>query len=114
MKLAFCLFKYYPFGGLEQSFLNIAIEAIEQEFVVDVYTMKWEGDIPNGLNVITVKPKGLSNHSRAFNYSRQIKPLLDQGNYDLVVGFKRMPHLIYTITVMFVLLTIWRNAAHPY
>lgn len=93
MRLAFCLFKYYPFGGLEQSFLNIAIEAIKQGFVVDVYTMKWEGDIPNGLNVITVQPKGLSNHRRAFNYSRQIKPLLDQGNYDLVVGFKRMPHL---------------------
>ena len=38
MKLAFCLFKYYPYGGLEQSFLNITRQALACGHEVHVFT----------------------------------------------------------------------------
>ena len=51
MRLAFCLFKYFPYGGLARDFLRIAQLCQQQGHSIDVYTMEWRGDIPKGFNV---------------------------------------------------------------
>lgn len=93
MKLGFCLFKYFPFGGLQRDFYGIASECVARGHQVDVYTMHWQGDIPKGFNVILIKPRGWMNHYRYWDFSKKVKKLLLQQRYDLVIGFNKMPYL---------------------
>jgi UDP-glucose:(heptosyl)LPS alpha-1,3-glucosyltransferase len=91
VKFAFCLFKYFPFGGLQRDFLRIARECLDRGHEVDVYTMAWEGQFEPGLTIHVVPSKGLQNHVRAKNFYASIEPRLSA--YDVVVGFNKMPGL---------------------
>lgn len=93
MKFAFCLFKYFPFGGLQRDFLRIAKECLKRGHLVDVYVMTWEGKYEPGIPVHKIRCEGLQNHSRIEHFIQKVKPLLAQGDYDLVVGFNKMPNL---------------------
>jgi UDP-glucose:(heptosyl)LPS alpha-1,3-glucosyltransferase len=91
MKLAFCLFKYFPFGGLQRDFLRIAKEAIRRGHQVDVFTMRWEGELEPTLSIHIISVKKSQNHHRAQEFFSKIQPRLAE--YDLVVGFNKMPGL---------------------
>lgn len=93
MKLAFCLFRYYPFGGLERDFMRIAIAAQKRGHSITVYTMSWEGEIPEGFVVNIVTAKGLWNHARCLSYIKNLAVYLQEQAFDLVIGFNRMPGL---------------------
>lgn len=93
MRLAFCLFKYFPFGGLQRDFLRIAKECLQRKHMVDVYTMQWEGAYEPGLGIRLIQTTGLQNHTRREDFVEKIKPDLKQGQYDLIVGFNKMPGL---------------------
>ena len=41
--LAFCLFKYFPHGGLQRDMLRIALACQLRGYSIDVYTTSWEG-----------------------------------------------------------------------
>jgi UDP-glucose:(heptosyl)LPS alpha-1,3-glucosyltransferase len=58
MKLAFCLFKYFPYGGLQRDFLRIARVCRERGHEVHVYTMQWEGDVEPGLPIHFITASG--------------------------------------------------------
>ncbi len=104
MNFAFCLFNFYPYGGLEQSFLNISKQALVSGHHVDVFTRSWEGDIPEGLQVNILACKGWSNHALAKKYVQQLQQELARQRYDVIVGFNRMPGLdvYYNADVSFV------------
>ncbi len=89
MKFAFCLFKYFPFGGLQRDFLRIAKACVHRGHQVDVFTMAWEGEPEPAITVHIVPVTKLQNHSRAQQFVKQIQPQLLK--YDLVVGFNKMP-----------------------
>lgn len=91
MKLAFCLFKYFPFGGLQRDFLKIAQMAIARGHQVDVYTRIWEGEQDKTLRIHLIKTKKLQNHTRNQEFAAKIQPYLKE--YDCVVGFNKMPGL---------------------
>ncbi len=91
MKLAFCLFKYFPFGGLQRDFLRIAKEAVRRGHQVDVFTMVWEGELEPTLSIHIIPVKKSQNHQRAQEFFAKIQPRLAE--YDLVVGFNKMPGL---------------------
>ncbi len=91
MKLAFSLFKYFPFGGLQRDFLRIARECLNRGHQVDVFAMAWEGEREPGLTIHIVPPRGFSNHVRAKNFVADIASSLI--SYDVVVGFNKMPGL---------------------
>jgi UDP-glucose:(heptosyl)LPS alpha-1,3-glucosyltransferase len=98
MKLAFCIFKYYPFGGLERNFLRITEECLRRGHAVTIYTMSWEGDIPEvftekNCKIIKVPFSGVSNHARCASYVKNLSSSMVRSDYDLVVGFNRMPGL---------------------
>lgn len=93
MRLAFCLFKYFPFGGLQRDFLRIAKAAIARGHMVDVYTMEWEGRYEAGLAIHTVAISSRFNHNRRLEFIHAIQPSLQAGQYDLIVGFNKMPGL---------------------
>lgn len=93
MNLAFCLFNYFPYGGLQRDFLRIAQECVQRGHQVDVYTMRWEGERDPQLNIIILPPIGLQNHSRRKNFVKQLRTELNKKSYDLIVGFNKMPGL---------------------
>jgi UDP-glucose:(heptosyl)LPS alpha-1,3-glucosyltransferase len=93
MRLAFCLFKYFPYGGLQRDFLRIARACLAQGHMIDVYTMLWDGTYEPGLAIRTIPVKGIRNHKRREDFVKQIQPYLNQGHYDLIVGFNKMPGL---------------------
>ena len=93
MRIAFCLFKYFPFGGLQRDFLRIAQACLARGHVIDVYTLSWEGQLEPGLAIHVISVKSLTNHQRRLDYIRQVTPFLQAGHYDAVVGFNKMPGL---------------------
>ena len=93
MKLAFCLFNYFPFGGLQRDFLRIARACQQRGHVIHVYTMYWEGEPEPGFEVHIIKTTGWGNDKRCQSFAAQVKPQLDAGQYDLVIGFNKMPKL---------------------
>ncbi len=105
MKLAFCIFKYFPFGGLERNFLRITEACLAQGHETHVYTMDWQGRQPDGLKVTEVRFSGFSNHGRAATFVSNLEKILKSERYDLIVGFNRMPglDLYYNADVCYVL-----------
>ncbi|MBU4262362.1 MAG: glycosyltransferase family 4 protein [Proteobacteria bacterium] len=93
MKLAICLFNYFPYGGLERNFLRISRECLARGHTVDVFTMRWEGEKPDGISVSEIAPRGMSNHRQAAAYTADVAEKINGKNFDLVLGFNRMPGL---------------------
>lgn len=91
--IAFCLFRYFPYGGLQRDFLRIAKLCQAAGFGIRVYTMRWDGDIPDGFDVRIVETGGFSNHSRALNFSRKVCKLLESEPMAVVAGFNKMAGL---------------------
>lgn len=93
MKFAFCLFKYFPFGGLQRGFLQIAEVCLARGHQVDVYTISWQGEIPDRLHVSIVPVRGFTNHRRCESFAERLRQRLAARHYDAVVGFNKMPGL---------------------
>lgn len=93
MKLAFCLFKYFPYGGLQRDFLRIAQTMLARGHEVHVYTMRWDGDVPEGIHLHLLKTMGWSNHARSVAFAKQVTQELATQQYDVVVGFNKIPNL---------------------
>ncbi|MRS01777.1 glycosyltransferase family 1 protein [bacterium] len=93
MKLAFCLFHYFPFGGLQRDFFRIALSCQARGHEVHVFTMSWQGDVPEGFYVHHIQVKGWTNHGKAFRFSCQISSILSESDYDVVIGFNKMAGL---------------------
>ncbi len=93
MKFAFCVFKYFPFGGLERNCLRMAQVAVERGHQVDIYCLDWQGDKPSNINVIELRVSALTNHGRAAAFSKKMQKIFVETPYDIVVGFNRMPGL---------------------
>jgi len=90
VNLAFCLFQYFPFGGLQRDFKHIAEACQRQGHAIRVYTTAWEGDIPSDFQVSLVSVRGITNHQRCWNYSKDVNKLLAKQPNDLIVGFNKM------------------------
>lgn len=91
--IAFCLYKYFPFGGLQRDFLHIAKACQARGCHIRVYTLSWQGEQPTGFEIIQVPVKARSNHSRNTQYSAWVKNALAQYPANIVVGFNKMPNL---------------------
>ena len=93
MKLAFCLFKYFPYGGLQRDLVRIAKACRERGHEIHIFTMQWEGDLIPGFTLHLINAKGLQNHTRAHSFRKQVKAAMAAEAYDLVIGFNKMPGL---------------------
>ncbi|MGI9322890.1 MAG: glycosyltransferase family 4 protein [Pseudomonadales bacterium] len=91
--MAFCLFKYFPYGGLQRDFLRIALKVQEKGYRIRVYTLTWQGDLPPGFELVPVPVTSLTNHSRYRKFHLWVQRHLTQNPADKVVGFNKMPDL---------------------
>lgn len=93
MKFAFCLFKYFPFGGLQRDFIRIANECVRRGHEVDVYCMHWEGAQDPSIKVTVLPTKGWQNHTQSQQFVKSLLKHLKFKKYDLIIGFNKMPEL---------------------
>lgn len=93
MKLAFCLFKYFPYGGLQRDFLRIASECVRRGHEVHVYTQQWEGEVDERFHIHTINTQGWQNHARNLSFVDAIQVELAKHAHDLVIGFNKIPNL---------------------
>ena len=91
LRLAFCLFAYRPYGGLQRDFLRIAKVCALRGHKIDVYTMQWQGSIPAAFNVHILPVRRIRNHQRDRHFCTLLATRLQQQEYALVVGFNRIP-----------------------
>jgi UDP-glucose:(heptosyl)LPS alpha-1,3-glucosyltransferase len=91
LKLAFCLFAYRPYGGLQRDFYRIAQACAARGHRVDVYTKEWQGAVPDNFNVQVLPVRGFRNHVRNRHFIRLANREIRARGFDVVIGFNRMP-----------------------
>jgi len=91
--LAFVLFKYFPYGGLQRDFLRIARVCAAQGFAIRVYTLSWEGERPAGFEIVEVPVRALVNHRRYARFAQWMHADLARRPVALLVGFNKLPGL---------------------
>ncbi|ORU92070.1 MAG: glucosyltransferase [Cycloclasticus sp. symbiont of Poecilosclerida sp. N] len=93
MRLAFALYKYFPYGGLARDFVRIANICLEKGYLIDVYVMEWQGDCIHGFNTHILSCKGWSNHGKVADFHNQLHEKLSAKKYDVVIGFNKIPNI---------------------
>ena len=93
MLIALCLFKYFPYGGLQRDFMAIGKELHKRGHKIRVYTRTWQGEKPEEFEIILTPIKAFTNHSANEKYYNWVKKHLESHPVDMVVGFNRMPGL---------------------
>lgn len=93
MRIAFVLFNWFVYGGLQQDLVKI-LRACEGKAELSVYCQSWEGERVPGVDVQVVKTQGLTSTARRQRFAdfivRNVKP-----NVDCLIGFNRVPALDY-------------------
>lgn len=93
MTVAFCLYKYFPFGGLQRDFMRISAAVALRGHKVRVYVQSWQGERPDAFDIIIVPVRSKTNHGRNYEYYQWVNEHLSQHPVDRVVGFNKMPGL---------------------
>jgi len=91
--LAFSLFKYFPYGGLQRDFLKIALACQARGYHIRVYTLSWVGDLPDGFNLRIVPASAMTNHKKYQRFSEWVMKDLEEHSVDGLIGFNKMPNL---------------------
>ena len=92
-ELAFCIFKYFPYGGIQRDFLKIALESIRLGSQVRVYTLKWTGEVPDDFDLVLVPVSAITRHTLYRRYSEWVRDHLAKNPVDVVVGINKIPEL---------------------
>ena len=93
MKLAFCLFRYFPWSGLARDFLRVVQECHRRGHDTHVYVREWQGTRPTGMHINVLEVSALSNHARDLSFYRRFKEITTRQHFDVIIGFNRMPGL---------------------
>ncbi len=91
--LAFCLFKYFPHGGLQRDMVRVATACQQRGYRIAVYTTAWEGALPQGFELHIGCVGGLTNHARMRRYHAWLSTQLAGRDVACVVGFNKLPGL---------------------
>ena len=90
MKIALCLFKYFPYGGLQRDFLQLA-NALSKKYVVEVFTTTWEGESPRNLSIHKISVNGMTNHKRMQYFAKNAIKEAKKSGCQCIVGFNKIP-----------------------
>lgn len=93
MRIGIALFKFFRFGGIPRDALKIAREAIARGHEVTFYTLRWEGEQPDGASVVLAPERGHFNHVRYSHFAEWLPDRLAADGIDVVLGMNKMPGL---------------------
>lgn len=93
MLIGFCLYRWFPYGGLQRNLVKIALECQKRGHSIRVYTLKWEGDVPEGFELVLVPALDMFRIYRNHRFARWIQSDIARRPVDCLVGFNKMPGL---------------------
>ncbi len=93
MRLCLLIYNYFPYGGQQRDFLRIANTCLARGHEVKVFTLRWQGDIPEGLDVTLVPVKSSSRLKLYQRFNEWVLSALEEESFDAVIGFNKMPGL---------------------
>jgi UDP-glucose:(heptosyl)LPS alpha-1,3-glucosyltransferase len=93
MKLAFCLFEYFPFGGMQRDCVRIARACVEGGMDVTIFTREWVGPHLEGIHVVVLPTSGMTNAGKVKRFVDNFQAAIAKESFDGVVGFSKMPGL---------------------
>ncbi len=95
MKIAFCIFKYFPFGGIQRDLMKMVAESRSRGHWVRIYAIHWrdDGPLPDGVELKLAPVKALANHRLYERFADWVRADLKAEPVDLVVGMNKMPGL---------------------
>ena len=90
-RVAFSVFRYFPFGGLQRDMMRIAEELVSRDIRVVIYCLRWDGpEPPPGITCRQLPARGWSNHRRARNFARALAEELEREKFPVHVAFNRL------------------------
>ena len=93
MRLAFLLYKYFPYGGMQRDFRRFVEESQQRGHDCRVYYITWQGEPLQGVDLRQVPVSALSNHKRNELYRDWVMADLAKDPVDGLIGFNKMPGL---------------------
>lgn len=93
MTLVFLIYHYFPYGGQQRDFLRVLKECVARGHQARVYTMGWEGERPQGVEIDILPIKAWRRHTQYERFAREVAGRLTTLPADAVIGFNRMPGL---------------------
>ena len=93
MRIAFCLFKYFPYGGIQRDLLKLGRECRARGMNVRIYTIRWLAEPPENMELCVVPVTPLSRHGQYEQFAGRVREDLQRRPVDLVVGMNKMPGL---------------------
>lgn len=93
MRIAFAIFRYFPFGGLQRDMLAMAQEARARGHQVAIFCGEWQGDKPKNIDVVLVNASSLFSRNNVKRFVDNFTACFPRNNFDLLVGFNKMPGL---------------------
>ncbi len=93
MKLSFLIYTYFPYGGLQRDFLRIVNECLLRGHEITVYTFSWQGNVPDGVNLVLVPESSRNRIKRNEAYTEWVAAALRKQGKSIVMGFNKMPSL---------------------
>lgn len=93
MRLAFLLYKYFPYGGMQRDFRRFVEECQARGHLCRAYFIDWQGEALAGVDMRPVPVQALSHHVRNQRYLEWVQRDLAADPVDGVVGFNKMPGL---------------------
>ncbi|MBE6356669.1 MAG: glycosyltransferase family 4 protein [Lentisphaerae bacterium] len=90
-KVAFSVFRYFPYGGLQLDMMRIARELVSRGKEVVVFCMGYDIDeIPPGISFRKLDVRGLTNHAKARNFEKRLAVELQKEKFGCHVAFNRL------------------------
>jgi UDP-glucose:(heptosyl)LPS alpha-1,3-glucosyltransferase len=93
VRLAFLLYKYFPYGGMQRDFRRFVEECQKRGHQCRVYYISWQGDVLPETELRRVPVSALSNHRRNTRYYQWVQEDLARDPVEGVIGFNKMPGL---------------------
>jgi UDP-glucose:(heptosyl)LPS alpha-1,3-glucosyltransferase len=93
MQLAFCIYKYFPHGGIQRDLMKISGEAVARGHQVRVYAIQWNASLPDNLDVRIFPATAFTSHRRYARFNTQVLEHVAEHPVDLLVGMNKMPGL---------------------
>lgn len=91
VKIAFALYDYYPFGGLQEDCLATALAVRSLGHDVHLFTRSWTGEKPAGIEAHILGKQGWTNTRRNEHFFRSLEKALEEQRPDGLVAFNRVP-----------------------
>ena len=94
MQLAFAIYKYFPFGGIQRDLLKIARVALSRGHQVRIYAIRWEAPLPeDDLDIHLIEVDAIANHTLYERFAERVRAHVAEHPVDLLVGMNKMPGL---------------------